>query len=67
VTRHAWVTPCVLHPLAIIAQGLSDQPQPLDAEISEGEAVELAGTVLSVFEGMVVLQGPENSRALSEG
>ena len=48
-------------------QGLSDLPRPLDFDIPEGEMLELAGSVLSVFDGMVVLQGPENSRALSEG
>ena len=29
--------------------------------------MEPAGTILSVYEGMIVLQGPPNSRALCEG
>lgn len=42
-------------------QGLQDQPPALDVEISSDDVLEPAGLVMSVFEGMVVVQGPENS------
>ena len=47
-------------------QGLPEL-QPLDVEVLVTDTLEPAGSVLSVLDGMVVVQGPINSRALSEG
>ncbi|GAX75094.1 hypothetical protein CEUSTIGMA_g2538.t1 [Chlamydomonas eustigma] len=48
--------------------GLSEAPEPLDeVQALDGEMLDPAGSVMSLFEGMVVVQGPANSRALSEG
>eukprot|EP00195_Chlamydomonas_chlamydogama_P011962 CAMPEP_0202892194 /NCGR_PEP_ID=MMETSP1392-20130828/1980_1 /ASSEMBLY_ACC=CAM_ASM_000868 /TAXON_ID=225041 /ORGANISM="Chlamydomonas chlamydogama, Strain SAG 11-48b" /LENGTH=519 /DNA_ID=CAMNT_0049576083 /DNA_START=101 /DNA_END=1656 /DNA_ORIENTATION=- len=41
--------------------------QPLDVEVGPDEVLQPAGTILSVLEGMVVVQGPAHSRALKEG
>ncbi|KAJ9507522.1 hypothetical protein QJQ45_006537 [Haematococcus lacustris] len=39
----------------------------LEVEVAEGDALDPAGCVLSVLEGVVVVQGLVNSRALAEG
>ena len=49
-----------------MCQGLPP-PTPLEEEVLPEDKLEVAGSVLSVIEGMIVVQGPENSRALKEG
>ncbi len=46
-------------------QGLPDL-QPLDVTVCAEDTLEPAGVVLSVLEGVVVVQGLENSVALAE-
>eukprot|EP00798_Chlamydomonas_sp_ICE-L_P028195 gene28195-31291_t len=48
------------------ALGLPDLA-PLDVEVLPNDVLEPAGSVFSYVEGMVVIQGPPNSRALKEG
>lgn len=53
-------------PCSVIVQGLPTLV-PLDVELNAQDTLEQAGVVLSVLEGVVVVQGLENSAALAEG
>ncbi|KAJ9507704.1 hypothetical protein QJQ45_019119 [Haematococcus lacustris] len=47
--------------------GMVGEAPALEVEVAEGDALDPAGCVLSVLEGVVVVQGLVNSRALAEG
>ncbi|KAJ9508018.1 hypothetical protein QJQ45_021352, partial [Haematococcus lacustris] len=49
------------------ALGMVGEAPALEVEVAEGDALDPAGCVLSVLEGVVVVQGLVNSRALAEG
>ena len=54
-------------PSAVHDLGLPDQPLSMEGVmVTTDEAIEPAGSVLSVFDGMVVVQGLESQRALDE-
>ncbi|KAL6746555.1 Gar1/Naf1 RNA binding region-domain-containing protein [Haematococcus lacustris] len=49
------------------ALGMVGEAPALEVEVAEGDVLDPAGCVLSVLEGVVVVQGLVNSRALAEG